>query len=218
MKLFFCGDTGKTGHVIVEFLRLQPDIEILGVVNRQTRPLFEQVNEMKGNVVIDFTTPLVAYQHGLTALQNGLHFICGTTGLLDVHIEALKKVANENHLSCLICPNFACGIGLIKQMIPLLEPHYPHVRISETHHHSKRDVPSGTALQLRSLFPYPTQVPIQSFRTEYATMEHVLTFASAYETIAITHTVRDRKIYAEGVYKALKKVGTWEGLRFDCID
>ena len=46
-------------------------------------------------------------------------------------------------------------------------------------------------------------IPIESIRTTYKTLDHTITFNNEYEEITITHKVKDKLAYAKGVKDCL---------------
>lgn len=211
-NIVLCGYTGKTGSVLLEYLLEKKDINMVGLVNSSSLPLEETIKLRGSNVVIDFTTPRSGYYNGIIALNNNNHFICGTTGLTNEQIKHLDYLAKENNKSVIICPNFAKGINALLKAIPLFDNIYDYAFISEHHHISKLDKPSGTALKLKKKFRNPN-IDINSYRSTSPVIFHTLTFYSEYETVSITHQVNNKRAFCDGVYESLKQLGTWYGVK-----
>jgi 4-hydroxy-tetrahydrodipicolinate reductase len=165
-------------------------------------------------LVIDFTVPKSGYLHGITAIKNNNHYICGTTGLSDDQISHIDQLAKEKGLSVMICPNFAKGINALLKAIPLFDEIYDYAFISEHHHISKIDKPSGTALKLSKKFKSKA-IDIISYRSTSPVVSHTVTFYSEYETVTITHQVNNKLAFCDGVYDTLLKVGTWSGVKYE---
>ena len=89
--------------------------------------------------------------------------------------------------------------------------------IVETHHTSKLDAPSGTALTLqqivRSVRP-GAEVPIASHRVGDAKGEHIVTASSADDTLELRHDAHSRRAFALGAVRAAEwlagKSGAWD--------
>ena len=78
---------------------------------------------------------------------------------------------------------------------------------------AKKDAPSGTALELLASMRragYERGVDVSSTRAGAIPGTHTLGFDGASETITLTHTSRDRSIFARG---ALEKRGTVHAAR-----
>ena len=77
--------------------------------------------------------------------------------------------------------------------------------IAETHHTTKLDAPSGTALTLRDAVVTASgtlDIPIESIRHGEAVGEHVLTATGPGDKILLTHQSDSRQAYAEGAVRA----------------
>jgi 4-hydroxy-tetrahydrodipicolinate reductase len=72
--------------------------------------------------------------------------------------------------------------------------------IVETHHAQKKDAPSGTAREIaRAIIEERSGgVPITSVRVGHVPGIHEVIFDGQFEQLSLTHTVRDRKVFAEG--------------------
>jgi 4-hydroxy-tetrahydrodipicolinate reductase len=89
--------------------------------------------------------------------------------------------------------------------------------ISETHHVTKLDAPSGTAITLGQIIEAArpgTKVEITSHRIADAMGEHVVTAVGPYDTLELRHDVTSRRCLALGAVRAAEwvagKSGTWE--------
>ena len=79
--------------------------------------------------------------------------------------------------------------------------------IHEAHHAAKRDAPSGTALVMKNRLEhagYARPLDISSTRAGASPGTHTLGFDSAAETITLTHTTRDRSVFARGALEAAR--------------
>jgi 4-hydroxy-tetrahydrodipicolinate reductase len=106
-------------------------------------------------------------------------------------------------------PNFSIGVnvflamaeaaGRIMSRAPEFDAH-----IVETHHAAKKDAPSGTALALErsAASGLGRSIAITSVRTGHVPGTHELSFDGAFEQIRLTHTARDRRVFADGALRA----------------
>lgn len=201
MNIIFCGSKGKTGSVVFSYLK------------EQGYSIDNEINEKEGNlldviknncIVIDFTNKEVAYNHALVCLENNSHFICGTTGLSKEQITFLKERAALKNLTFIFNPNFSLGITKLIPLLHSFKQYYTTSQIIESHHISKKDLPSGTALLLKEQLNEDTT--IESIRTTYPSLDHKIILENEYETITIRHSVKNKKTYALGVEATLQSL------------
>lgn len=200
MNIFFCGSTGKTGSIVFNYLKEKG--YVMEEVNLNTDPLSSIIKS--NSIIIDFTNKDIAYNHALICLKNNSHFICGTTGIAKETILRLSKEAKEKELNFIFSPNFALGIKPISTFIESLKDDFNSSKIIESHHISKKDLPSGTALLLKEHLNKDTQ--IDSLRTTFTSLDHSIILSNEYEEITISHKVKNKLAYAIGVEKELIKI------------
>ena len=89
--------------------------------------------------------------------------------------------------------------------------------ISEKHHTSKLDAPSGTAITLKQIIHSVQpgiEVPIESHRVGDANGEHIVTAKSEYDELVLRHDAHSRRGFAVGAVRAAEwlngKSGVWE--------
>jgi 4-hydroxy-tetrahydrodipicolinate reductase len=73
--------------------------------------------------------------------------------------------------------------------------------IHELHHAAKKDAPSGTALMLQRAMEgagYVGPIDVAATRAGHIPGTHTIGFDGPSETITLTHTVRDRAVFARG--------------------
>ena len=76
----------------------------------------------------------------------------------------------------------------------------------------KKDAPSGTALTLKAGMEsagYGRPIDVSSTRVGSVPGTHTVGFDGPSETIELTHTVRDRAVFARGALTAARMVG-WQ--------
>jgi 4-hydroxy-tetrahydrodipicolinate reductase len=101
------------------------------------------------DVAVDFTLPAAALGNIDACLARQCALVMGTTGLSREQHAALGKAGQA--IGVLYGRNMSIGVNVFTELVRLavrgLGPGYD-VEISEAHHRSKVDAPSGTALQL----------------------------------------------------------------------
>ena len=112
-------------------------------------------DDVNGNadVAIIFSTPESAVLNIMKCFEKKLPVVCGTTGWLN-DIEKIKKYCETNNSTFLFSPNISLGVNLffkINNSVSKIMRNSDEfdLRISEVHHTSKIDSPSGTALKIK---------------------------------------------------------------------
>lgn len=139
--------------------------------------------------------------------------VIATTGWQDdrTRVEALLEAYDA---AAVAAPNFSLGVVLFARLVELavalfgaLDAFDPYV--VEWHRRSKRDRPSGTALDLarRIVAGHPRlagadDLEVASVRAGASPGMHLVGFDAAGETIELRLTARDRSAYAEGILAA----------------
>src|ERR1700690_1528026 len=105
---------------------------------------------LKGaSVAVDFSLGSAVGAHAQACAEAGVPLLVGTTGFDAAARAPLTRAAQS--IAVLLAPNASVGVAvlyrLVAQAAQALGEGYD-VEISEAHHRSKRDAPSGTALSL----------------------------------------------------------------------
>jgi 4-hydroxy-tetrahydrodipicolinate reductase len=156
------------------------------------------------DVAIEFTVPTAAPANIRACLAAGCPVVVGTTGWYD-QLPALTAEIEREGGSMLWSPNFSLGAQVLMYLAAeaarLLDT---DAVIVETHHAQKKDAPSGTAREIaRAIIEERSGgVPITSVRVGHVPGIHEVIFDGQFEQLSLTHTVRDRKVFAEGALVA----------------
>ncbi len=170
------------------------------------------------DVVIDFTAPEAVVQNMRACLATGARMVIGTTGWYDKLADMLALVERKG-AALLYGTNFSIGVQvmmkLAKEMGASLAGAGYTFSISEMHHVSKVDAPSGTAISIAEMVQRGAgseiDVPIEAIREGDAKGTHVLTAASDAERIVLTHEAMSRRGFAEGAVRAAEWLSTRTG-------
>ena len=163
-------------------------------------------DEVDGNadVAIIFSTPESAFLNIMKCFKKKLPVVCGTTGWLN-DIEKIKKYCETNNGTFLFSPNFSLGVNLFFKMNNSVSKIMRNsdefdLRISEVHHTSKIDSPSGTALKIKKDIDsiLNKDVQIESKRIGSNNGTHEVTYESFSDLIKISHTAKNRDSFALG--------------------
>jgi 4-hydroxy-tetrahydrodipicolinate reductase len=195
------------------------------------------------DVIVDFSTPAGSVALAQAAAKHGgPALIIASTGASEDESRAIEAAAKS--LAMVRSGNFALGVnllaGLVARAARTLGPEDWDIEIVEAHHRRKVDAPSGTALMLGRAAAQGRGVDLPSVeqrardgltgpRAEggigFASLrgggvvgEHSVIFAAEDEIITLSHSARDRGLFARGaVAAALWVAGKPPGL-YDMMD
>jgi 4-hydroxy-tetrahydrodipicolinate reductase len=204
--LFLVLGKGKTGSLVAEVARERGHgVRALDIYENRgassiTAPLLAGVD-----TVIDFTNAEAAVENMRAVLALGARIVVGTTGWY-AQLDAMKELAHRRNGALLYGTNFSIGV----QKLFRLTAELAHLdgytfSISETHHTSKLDAPSGTALTLQEILhsAHPgSYVPISSHRVGDAKGEHTVTATSDIDVLELRHDAATRRGFAQGAVRA----------------
>lgn len=186
MKIGVIGANGRLGKIIQT---LTPIFPITKDTPRISLPC---------DVLIDVSTAQTLSQN----LKANLPIVIGTTGhsdLTPIH-EASKKIP------IFYAENFSLGIYLLKKMAHLLAKNFPaDIDIIDSHHKTKKDAPSGTALELTKIFP---NANVHSIRSAQTPGEHTIILNTPEEKLTLTHQAHSRLAFAKGALLAAQFIAT----------
>ncbi len=179
------------------------------------------------DVVIDFTTPASSVALARAAAQTGRPaLVIGSTGLSPDDEAAIAEAATR--VAIVRSGNFSLGVniltGLVRQAAERLDAASYDIEIFEAHHRRKVDAPSGTALMLGEAAAAGRKVALQDVQVSardgltgprtpgeigFSVMrgggivgEHSVVFAAEEELLTLSHSARDRTLFARGAVTA----------------
>ncbi len=183
------------------------------------------------DAVIDFTAPDASVDlAGHAADRGGVALIIGTTGLSPGQEAAVAAAAER--IAVVRSGNFSLGVnvllGLTEQAARRLDAADWDAEILEAHHRRKLDAPSGTALMLGEALARGRGVALKDVRASvrdgvgdprrsgdigFAVLrgggvvgEHSVAFLTEDEQITLSHSARDRSLFARGALAAARWV------------
>ena len=182
-------------------------------------------------VVVDFTAPeaSVALAQASAALA-GPALIIGSTGFEAEHLAAIDTASTR--VAIVRAGNFSLGVnmlmGLVRQAARALPADAFDIEVFEAHHRRKVDAPSGTALMLGEAAAEGRQVRLaevavrgrdgitgarEAGQIGFSVLrggdiigEHSVTFAGDEEVLTLSHSARDRRLFARGAVAAARWV------------
>ena len=219
MRILVLG-AGKTGKLVAEVAAERGhSVNVLDAKENKNGAALTAPFVAGFDVIIDFTTPEAVVQHMRACLATGARMVIGTTGWYD-KLPDMKSLAERRGASLLYGANFSIGVQLMielaKQMAATLNNAGYTFSISETHHESKLDAPSGTALTLRdavlTIAGVDREIVIDAHRTGDAAGIHSLIATGPCDTITLTHESSSRRPFAEGAVRAAEWLSTRTGV------
>lgn len=217
--LFLVLGRGKTGCVIAEVASEHGHgVQVLGEEENRNAMALTPPFLAGFDAVIDFTTPEAVVSNMRACLANGARMVVGTTGWYE-HLDDMRSLAARRGAGFLYGTNFSIGVQTIYRLareLALAVPHY-RFKIIETHHVSKKDAPSGTALSMRQAVQAANpslKVEIESKREGDVAGVHILEARTENEVIELKHESFSRRAFAEGAVLAAEwiagKTGVWD--------
>lgn len=203
MKLLIVG-YGKMGR-LVDQLAQDQGIEVVGRVDEgrdEWRP---------ADVAIDFTTADALVRNFSRYVDQRLPVVIGTTGW-SAQAARFREQAEGVGLGVVASANFSIGVNIFQLVVNEAarlmnqQPEYGSW-IHESHHVTKRDAPSGTAILLRDSMigaGYGRAIDMSSTRAGTIPGTHTVGFDGPSDTIELTHAARDRRGFATGALVAAR--------------
>ena len=200
---------GKTGKLVAEVAAEHGhSVHVLDAKENKDAAALTAPFVTGFDVVIDFTTPEAVVPNMRACLANGAKMVIGTTGWYG-KLPDMTALAGRRGASLLHGTNYSVGVQMLmklaRTMAETLKPAGYEFRISETHHTTKLDQPSGTALTLRESIQSiagPAEIPIDSIRQGEAVGLHTLEGTVPGEKILLSHESHSRRPFAEGAVRA----------------
>jgi len=206
------------GHSVVTRIDPAPD-------RGDTRAL--KPADLKGcNGVIEFSLADAVTANARTYIEAGVPAVVGTTGWEDKRAE-VEQAVQDSDSGYLVGSNFSIGANLMFALTAKAAaiinsfPEYD-IMVQEYHHTRKKDSPSGTALTLAekilSVNQAKTEIVSECLHRQIKPHElhvgsvrggsipgiHTVTLDSPADTIALTHSARNRSGFATGAVMALE--------------
>jgi 4-hydroxy-tetrahydrodipicolinate reductase len=207
---------------------------------RLTAPIYATAEEaltQPCDVFFDFTKPDVAKANVLAALRQGAHIVVGTSGLTDADYAEIAAVAEAQGRGVLAVGNFALTAVLLMKFAEMAARLIPQWEIIDYASDRKKDAPSGTvrelAARLARIRPSELTVPLEetqgaaetrgarlggsqvhSLRLPGYTISVEILFGMADQRLSLRHdSGTSAEPYVDGALLAIRKVGSFTGLR-----
>jgi 4-hydroxy-tetrahydrodipicolinate reductase len=185
----------------------------------------------KSDTAICFTSPGAGYETTKRILEKGVDAVISTTKFYtyvdssenDKMMEEFRKLAIENDCRMIYGANFSVGMNIfwktLKPLANTLAKRGYDVAVEERHHIGKEDIAATAKVIARILIDaYPDknrmvfgdidrkreddEITIGITRVGNIPGTHKVIFDSEIDTIELTHTVRDPKLFAKSAINA----------------
>lgn len=209
MRLLVVGH-GRMGRLVAQ---LAPDsgAEVVAIATHASGGVAALPTHVNADVAIDFSQAEAVPDTVAALGTRGINVVLGTTGWQGQE-AAVRAAAAQAGIGVLAAANFSLGMNLFQlvaeEAARRLAPHHDFgAWLHEAHHAAKRDAPSGTALTLLRAMQaagYARAIDVSSTRAGHIPGTHTVGFDGPSETITLTHTVRDRAVFARGALTAAR--------------
>ena len=250
-RVVVTGATGRMGGELLDAAGDREDVLVVAAVSRTPGSVTAEAalgtnldatlaDEENIDCVVDFTAPEATAEYAEVAANHGVAFLTGTTGLEGHEADPLGALDSAaESVPVLHASNFSRGIAALRGAIREAAAALPgyDVEVTETHHHGKRDAPSGTARTLvedgeaerEDLTEHQhgregeaprddAEIGIHARRAGDVPGEHEVLFAGNRETLSLSHSAGDRGVFAEGALDAATALAGREAGRYQFDD
>jgi len=209
MRILLIGH-GKMGR-LVEHLASAHDGEIAAIVDDGAHLARGIADAGPIDVAIDFTEPRAVAGTVDALAAHRINVVIGTTGWEEDE-PRLRVVAATAGIGVLAAANFSIGMTIFREIAEEAARKFRALDdvgawLHEAHHAAKKDAPSGTAVMLKAAMVdagYNRPIDVSSTRAGSIPGTHTIGFDAAAETVTLTHTVRDRAVFAHGALEAAR--------------
>lgn len=206
---------GRMGR-LVESLAPDYGIEVVGIVDRAAAA--NPHSWPAADVAVVFSTADAVASNARRLIDRGVALVIGTTGW-QADEPAVRDYAAARSAGVVTAPNFGLGVNLFLALAMRAGELFATrsefgTWVYEAHHAAKRDAPSGTALAVLDAIRnggLTRSVDVASTRAGSIPGTHTVGFDAAAETITLTHTARDRSVFARGALEAARWVHGRQG-------
>jgi 4-hydroxy-tetrahydrodipicolinate reductase len=250
IKVVVHGAAGRMGQEILNGLHREPGIQVVGAVDVKVAK--DTMNFLDGSGAVPFSTDLDKILHSTepdvvvdfslvkatiaavpVIASHGVDMVIGTTGLTPTDIEEIGRQAEKHNVGIVVAPNFALGAVLMIHLAKIAAKYMDYAEITELHHNTKADAPSGTALSTaramvqskgkpftRDSGQFPSRgqnvdgVSIHSVRLPGMMAHQEVLFGASGQTLSIRHDTINRECYLPGIVIAVKEVVKRKGLTY----
>jgi len=190
----------------------------------------------EADILLELSSHYSAMNNAKAALERGMRFVIGASGLSAKDIEELGELVKKKKTGSMIVPNFSIGAVLMMEFAKTAAKHFQNVEIVETHQPHKLDAPSGTASHtLRKIAEnqkeynpkvvdekelmqgargarHESGVRVHSLRLPGLISRQEVVFGSQGELLTINHDSFNTDCFIKGILLSLRTVQSLDGL------
>lgn len=231
IRIAVAGALGRMGRAVTHALTDRPDLELVARFDRPAAAgeglVTREAALGLAQVVVDFTLPEASVSLARAAAERGgPALVIGATGFSEAELAQVVDAARR--VPIVQSWNFSLGLnmllGLVAQAARALPAEAYDIEVAEAHHRRKVDAPSGTALMLgqaaargrgadfaavqrRARDGITGERPVGEIgfsvmRGGGVVGEHAVVFAAEDEILTLSHSARDRGLFARGALAA----------------
>jgi 4-hydroxy-tetrahydrodipicolinate reductase len=233
------GAHGKMGTQVCRAVEEADDLSL--VARLDVGDSIDALAESFAEVAVDFTHPDAVMDNLDYCIRSGVHAVVGTTGFDDARLDRVRRTLEESDaagkVGVVVAPNFSIGAVLMMRFAAEAARFFESVEITEMHHPTKADAPSGTARRTAEMVaaareragapPIPdatTQevdgargadicgVRVHSQRVRGLVAHQEVLLGGLGETLTIRHDSLDRVSFMAGVLLGVRGVAARPGL------
>lgn len=218
LRIALLGSTGRMGQIVIQLIQgdFRSKVELVSCPSRDAFDKNRVANEIldsKAECVLDFALPgaMVSLIDDLKKLDAKKAisfpvFVVGSTGWQPADLKKLQWLSTK--ASIVQTSNFSIGVHLMKNILREYSGRFTEFSydsaIVEHHHIHKKDVPSGTALQLADAIyegakkGAQKKVAISSVRVGEVIGTHEVGFYGHHDEFTFTHKANSRSLFGQG--------------------
>jgi 4-hydroxy-tetrahydrodipicolinate reductase len=235
IKIAVAGALGRMGQVVSDAVEADPGLTLVARFDRPGATgggLVDQGTALAAaDLVIDFTLPAASAALATAcAARGGPALVIGSTGFDDAQLATISAASAK--VAIVRAGNFSLGLnlvmGFVEQAARQLGSEAYDIEVFEAHHRRKIDAPSGAALMLGEAAAKgrgvalagvakrardgitgarPTgEIGFSVMRGGGIVGEHSVSFVSDDEILTLSHSARDRSLFARGALAAARWV------------
>ncbi len=246
-KMIMHGCNGRMGHVIIDLVKEDSDIQVVAGVDAfgdsdYDFPVFKSLADcnVEADVIVDFSNASAVdglLDHCVTA---NIPVVLCSTGLSEAQLAKVKEASAK--VAVLKSANMSVGVNallkVLKDVSPLFAAAGFDIEIVEKHHNQKLDAPSGTAIALANSinealnneYEYvydrsarrekrpEKEIGISAVRGGTIVGDHDVIFAGHDEVVTLSHRAYSRAIFGKGAIEAAKFLAGKPAGMYDMAD
>lgn len=200
MKVLLIGSEGRMGQSMKLFLKQQGCV-FYGI-DKNNR----EIDNFNFDVIVDFSSAEALEENLTLALSHKVPIVIATTNHTKHNYELIKKY--KQGIPIFMSSNFSILFNVMLKMINSLKvvKDFQFV-VTEKHHKTKKDKPSGSAKQIiKNLNLIKVKPKVYCHRVGDVVGEHSIFVYGENEYLSLSHTAISRQVFCGGAYMACEYI------------